>query len=129
MLKDYAPMRTIAIWIVGLAAIMAGFEAAARLQRWQDAMLFVDCGGELCTFKGEVSRQFFTGDYEVDVPGSGVVVVKKDRWRGMSWVGGGGVHLPSVLAALAGLAIFGWMTLGDSWKQFRAIRDRQRSRG
>lgn len=121
-------MRTIAVWIIGLAAIIGGFEAAARLQRWPDATLVVDCDGKFCTYKGEVSRHFITGDYEVDVPGEGVVVVQRERWRGMSYVAGG-VHLPSMLAALAGLAIFGFVTLGDSWKQFQRTLERQRSKG
>lgn len=107
-------MRTLIVWLIGIAALAGGYQVAGRLQRWDDATLFVDCGGDKpCVYSGVVKVQPLTGDYEVQTKDAGTVVVPKSKWQGMSWRAGG-IGWESGLALFLGLGIFGLVTVGDA---------------
>jgi hypothetical protein len=123
-------MRSLTVWILGLFALWAGFQSAARLQRWESATLFAECGKvEPCLYEGAVRREFRTGDYVVSQADASEVVVSADRLQGMSWQATGGVGIRSMAAGLAGLLLFGLLTLGDALGRFRSATSRAGGRG
>ena len=110
-------MRRLIAWALGLACVLGGFNAAARLQHWPQATLVADCGQATpCSYRGDVRTEFMTGDYLVTDQQGQQVHVPAARWRAMV-LESNGVGLGCLVAGLLGLLGFVGFVMGPDLRR------------